>query len=128
METFLFLEAGPSIVVHTSVPFSLQHLETDKEEMKDVIMSHLTQVLPDLPQPTEIKSHKWRYSQVNLYIREQKSQVEIFSGKPLHQRTKSQVEIFSGKSLHQRTKSQVEIFSSKCLHQRTKVTSGDILR
>jgi hypothetical protein len=128
METFLFLEAGPSIVVHTSVPFSLQHLETDKEEMKDVIMSHLTQILPDLPQPTEIKSHKWRYSQVNLYIREQKSQVEIFSGKSLHQRTKSQVEIFSGKSLHQRTKSQVEIFSSKCLHQRTKVTSGDILR
>ena len=67
METFLFLEAGPSIVVHTSVPFSLQHLETDKEEMKHVIMSHLAQVLPDLPQPTEIKSHKWRYSQVNAY-------------------------------------------------------------
>lgn len=59
------IEAGPSIVVHTSVPFSLQHLERDKEEMKDVIMSHLTQVLPDLPQPTEIKSHKWRYSQVH---------------------------------------------------------------
>ena len=89
METFLFLEAGPSIVVHTSVPFSLQHLETDKEEMKDVIMSHLTQVLPDLPQPTEIKSHKWRYSQVNVYTREQKSQVEIFSGKCLHQRIKA---------------------------------------
>ena len=57
-------DIGPSVVVHTSVPFSLKHLETDKEDMKDVIMSHLKQVLPDLPQPTEIKSHKWRFSQV----------------------------------------------------------------
>jgi hypothetical protein len=32
--------------------------------------------------------NKWRYSQVNVYIREEKSQVEIFSGKSLHQRTK----------------------------------------
>jgi hypothetical protein len=126
METFLFLEAGPSIVVHTSVPFSLQHLETDKEEMKDVIMSHLTQVLPDLPEPTEIKSHKWRYSQVNVYTRD-KSHKWRYSQVNLYIREqKSQVEIFSGKCLHQRT--QVEIFSGKCLHQRTKVTSGDILR
>lgn len=59
------IDSGPSVVVHTSVPFSLKHLEKDKEEVKDIIMSHLTQVLPDLPQPVEIKSHKWRYSQVH---------------------------------------------------------------
>ena len=67
---FLCLDSnsiGPSVVVHTSVPFSLKHLESDKEEMRDVIMSHLTQVLPDLPQPVEVKSHKWRYSQVPFH-------------------------------------------------------------
>lgn len=58
-------DIGPSIVVHTSVPFSLKNLETDKEDMRDIIMSHLKQVLPDLPEPVEVKSHKWRYSQVH---------------------------------------------------------------
>ena len=58
-------DIGPSVVVHTSVPFSLKNLETDKDEMKDVIMAHLTQILPDLPPPDEVKSHKWRFSQVN---------------------------------------------------------------
>ncbi|XP_067671656.1 renalase-like [Haliotis asinina] len=57
-------DASPSVLVHTSVPFSLQHLETDKEAMKPVIMQHLRDILPDLPEPEVIKSHKWRYSQV----------------------------------------------------------------
>ncbi|XP_071107570.1 renalase-like [Haliotis cracherodii] len=57
-------DVPPSVLVHTSVPFSLQHLETDKEAMKPLIMQHLRDILPDLPEPEVVKSHKWRYSQV----------------------------------------------------------------
>lgn len=56
---------NPSVVVHTHVQFGLQHLEEDKEQVKEIIMEHLATCLPDLPQPTEIKSQKWRYSQVH---------------------------------------------------------------
>ncbi|XP_046359830.2 renalase-like isoform X2 [Haliotis rufescens] len=58
------IDVPPSVLVHTSVPFSLQHLETDKEAMKPLIMQHLRDILPDLPEPEVVKSHKWRYSQV----------------------------------------------------------------
>lgn len=58
-------EVAPSVLLHTSVPFSLENLETDKEVIKPVLMKHLQQVLPDLPEPVEVKSHKWRYSQVH---------------------------------------------------------------
>ncbi|XP_059180816.1 renalase [Centropristis striata] len=55
---------GPSLVVHTSVPFGVEHLEQDKEEVQPIILKELYQLLPDLPQPISIKCHKWRYSQV----------------------------------------------------------------
>ncbi|XP_022112095.1 renalase-like [Acanthaster planci] len=55
---------GPSLVVHTSVPFGIQHLEADKDEIQRVIMQHLYQLLPDLPEPAEVKCLRWRYSQV----------------------------------------------------------------
>lgn len=55
---------GPSLVVHTSVPFGLEHLERDKEEVQPIILEELYKLLPDLPQPTSIKCQKWRYSQV----------------------------------------------------------------
>ncbi|XP_028331390.1 renalase [Gouania willdenowi] len=55
---------GPSLVVHTSVPFGLEHLEKDKEDVQPIIMKELYRLLPDLPQPISIKCHKWRYSQV----------------------------------------------------------------
>ncbi|KAL8616862.1 hypothetical protein ACOMHN_041781 [Nucella lapillus] len=57
--------AGPSVVVHTVVPFGLQHIHEDKEKVKDMVMAQVTQRLPDLPQPAEVKSQKWRYSQVH---------------------------------------------------------------
>lgn len=56
---------GPSLVVHTSVPFGLEHLERDKEEVQPIILEELYKLLPDLPQPTSIKCQKWRYSQVS---------------------------------------------------------------
>uniref|UniRef100_A0A673C9L0 Renalase, FAD-dependent amine oxidase n=1 Tax=Sphaeramia orbicularis TaxID=375764 RepID=A0A673C9L0_9TELE len=42
---------GPSLVVHTSVPFGVEHLEQEKD------------LPPGLPQPISIKCQKWRYSQ-----------------------------------------------------------------
>lgn len=56
---------GPSLVVHTSVPFGLEHLERDKEDVQPVILRELHRLLPGLPQPISIKCQKWRYSQVS---------------------------------------------------------------
>ncbi|OWF42205.1 renalase-like [Mizuhopecten yessoensis] len=56
---------GPSAVIHTSVRFGMNHLEEDKEAVKDIIMKHVKELLPDLPEPAEVKGHKWRYSQVH---------------------------------------------------------------
>ncbi|XP_062234439.1 renalase [Platichthys flesus] len=55
---------GPSLVIHTSVPFGLEHLERDKEDVQPIILLELRKLLPDLPQPISIKCQKWRYSQV----------------------------------------------------------------
>lgn len=57
---------GPSVVVHTNVPFGMEHLEQDKNVMVPTILQHLRDVLPELPEPNEIKGHKWRFSQVRL--------------------------------------------------------------
>lgn len=56
---------GPSVVVHTNVPFGMEHLEQDKNIMVPTILQHLRDVLPELPEPDEIKGHKWRFSQVH---------------------------------------------------------------
>lgn len=54
-----------SLVVHTSVPFGLEHLEWDKEDVQPIILQELHRLLPHLPQPVSIKCQKWRYSQVS---------------------------------------------------------------
>ncbi|XP_038060031.1 renalase-like isoform X2 [Patiria miniata] len=59
---------GPSLVVHTSVPFGIHYLEAEKEEVQSVIMQHLRQLLPDLPEPIQVMCHRWRYSQFDDYI------------------------------------------------------------
>lgn len=55
---------GPSLVVHTSVSFGLEHLEKDKEDIQPIILQELHKLLPGLPHPISIKCQKWRYSQV----------------------------------------------------------------
>ncbi|XP_034413960.1 renalase isoform X2 [Cyclopterus lumpus] len=55
---------GPSLVVHTSIPFGRKHLEEDKEDVQPIILKELNKLLPGLPQPISIKCQKWRYSQV----------------------------------------------------------------
>uniref|UniRef100_A0A8C5X4Q5 Renalase, FAD dependent amine oxidase n=1 Tax=Malurus cyaneus samueli TaxID=2593467 RepID=A0A8C5X4Q5_9PASS len=55
---------GPSVVVHTTVTFGSEHLDSDPAEVQQLILSHLQRIVPSLPQPSSIKFHKWRYSQV----------------------------------------------------------------
>lgn len=55
---------GPSVVVHTSVPFGVQHLEEEKDAVQNIILEELEKVMPGFPQPDSIKCQKWRYSQV----------------------------------------------------------------
>ncbi|XP_059114888.1 renalase [Peromyscus eremicus] len=57
-------EFGPSLVIHTTVPFGVTHLEHDEEEVQELISQQLETILPGLPQPVATKCQKWRYSQV----------------------------------------------------------------
>ena len=60
-------DVGPSVVVHSSVAFGLEHLEEDMGRVcRDIMLPRLKQLVPELPEPTEIKPHKWRYSQVHI--------------------------------------------------------------
>lgn len=60
-------DVGPSVVVHTSVPFGMEHLEEAKEEVQAIILEELQKVMPGLPEPENIKCQKWRYSQVRKH-------------------------------------------------------------
>uniref|UniRef100_A0A8C8SDA0 Renalase, FAD dependent amine oxidase n=1 Tax=Pelusios castaneus TaxID=367368 RepID=A0A8C8SDA0_9SAUR len=61
-------EFGPSVVVHTSVPFGIAHLEWDMEKVQQIILDQLENIMPGLPKPASIKCQKWRYSQVTKAI------------------------------------------------------------
>lgn len=58
-------EIGPSLLAHTSVPFGIEHLEMDLNDVKEIIISHIKQILPDLPEPANSRCLRWRYSQVS---------------------------------------------------------------
>ena len=56
---------GQTLLVHTSVPFTMEHLETDKPLVEDLVMAALAEVLPGFPwQPCHTHLVRWRYSQV----------------------------------------------------------------
>lgn len=55
---------GPSVVVHTTVTFGSEHLDSDPAEVQQLILSHLERIVPSLPKPASVKCQKWRYSQV----------------------------------------------------------------
>ena len=46
-------DGGPSILVHTSVPFGIQHKNTDESEVYKMIQNHVDMVLPNLGTRTE---------------------------------------------------------------------------
>ncbi|KAM6265291.1 renalase isoform 2-T2 [Spheniscus humboldti] len=58
-------EIGPSVVVHTTVMFGSEHLDSDPAEVQQLILSHLERIVPSLPKPASIKYQKWRYSQLS---------------------------------------------------------------
>lgn len=72
-------DCGPSLVVHTSVPFGLEHLEEQKEEVQPIILQELNKLLPQLPTPASIKCQKWRYSQVSQAVADCPGQMTLLS-------------------------------------------------
>ncbi len=54
----------PSLLVHTTVPFGLEHLEHDKEKVTSIITRSLSELMPSLPTPCYSYLIRWRYSQV----------------------------------------------------------------
>ncbi|KAM9282128.1 renalase [Cariama cristata] len=61
-------EIGPSVVVHTTVAFGSEHLDSDPAEVQQLILSHLERIVPSLPKPASVKCQKWRYSQVTKAV------------------------------------------------------------
>uniref|UniRef100_A0A8C6ZKH4 Renalase n=1 Tax=Nothoprocta perdicaria TaxID=30464 RepID=A0A8C6ZKH4_NOTPE len=61
-------EIGPSVVVHTTVAFGHDHLDSDPAEVQQLILSHLESLVPSLPKPASVKCQKWRYSQVTKAV------------------------------------------------------------
>ncbi|XP_069467380.1 renalase isoform X2 [Ambystoma mexicanum] len=70
-------DVGQSIVVHTSVPFGIEHLESEKEEVQKLILHQLESLMPGLPQPASVKCQKWRYSQVTRPLAECPGQMTL---------------------------------------------------
>ncbi|CAI9743371.1 renalase-like isoform X1 [Octopus vulgaris] len=57
-------QGGQSIVVHSSVPWGVEHVEESKDDVKPIMLDYVRGLLPNLPDPEFVKGHKWRYSQV----------------------------------------------------------------
>lgn len=70
---------APSLVVHTSVPFGIQHLQEEKEVIQPLILKELHTILPNLPKPVNIKCQKWRYSQVTDAFPDSPGQITLHS-------------------------------------------------
>uniref|UniRef100_A0A7M5WQ83 Amine oxidase domain-containing protein n=1 Tax=Clytia hemisphaerica TaxID=252671 RepID=A0A7M5WQ83_9CNID len=58
-------EEGLSMVVHTSVPFSIPLIDHQFDQVEPTVLDNLKQVIPNLPEPTSKKFMRWRYSQVS---------------------------------------------------------------
>ncbi|KAK6487563.1 renalase-like isoform X1 [Huso huso] len=70
-------DAGPAVVIHTSMTFGLEHLEEGKEKVEPLILEELARVLPGLPKPVSTECQKWRYSQVTQAVSESPGQMTI---------------------------------------------------
>lgn len=58
--------ACQSICIHTGAPWGIENIDMDKDVAAGEIIKHLQAAgLPVLPEPLEVKGHKWRYSQVH---------------------------------------------------------------
>lgn len=57
---------GSSLLLHTSVPFGIEHMEDDREVVKELISHKAVELIPGLQHFAPVHSHlkRWRYSQV----------------------------------------------------------------
>ena len=55
------------MVLHTSVPFGVEHIDKTVDQMEPLPMDALRRSFPQLPPPKSVKCHKWRYSQVRPF-------------------------------------------------------------
>ncbi|XP_073934933.1 renalase isoform X2 [Castor canadensis] len=60
-------ETGPSLVIHTTVPFGVKYLEQSTEDVQELIFQQLEDLLPGLPRPIFTKCRKWRHSQLSVF-------------------------------------------------------------
>lgn len=58
------VDVGPSLLVHSTKSFCLQHWDTDESIIKTMLISHVKEIIPDLPVPIGSRCIRWRYSQV----------------------------------------------------------------
>lgn len=57
-------EGGMSIVVHSTVQYGHAHREEAKDDGCTAVLQELRRLMPTLPEPVEVKPHKWKFSQV----------------------------------------------------------------
>lgn len=70
-------ECGPSVVIQTTVPFGIAHLEDSEEDVQKLIIQQLELFLPGLPQPVAAKCQKWIYSQVTDSVENRPGQMTL---------------------------------------------------
>jgi len=58
----------PVLTIHTSVPFGVNHLGDDKDEVTKMVQSRLLVLIPGLPPPVDSYCVRWRYSQVRRQV------------------------------------------------------------
>ena len=61
---------GPtSVLVHSSVPFGVQNIDVNPEQLKDKLINSLFELFPLWPKPASVKCMKWKYSQVKDFLK-----------------------------------------------------------
>ena len=55
-----------SICVQSHVSYAEKNLHKTKQEMQEPLLAALYRLLPELPPPASLVSHKWRYSQTSV--------------------------------------------------------------
>ena len=62
---FLAGDFGVSILVHSSVPFAMEHSSLSVKEVEELLLADLWEIFPNWPKPNHTYTHKWPLSQVN---------------------------------------------------------------
>ena len=58
--------AATALCVQSQRCWAREHLELSKAEAGPLLLAELRRLLPELPEPAELVSHKWRFSQIRI--------------------------------------------------------------